>query len=248
MDVLAREYHDALQSYNGHLLAATISPVAPPHFLNRLDTIRYASDSDAVQNDVGYSLTKHARRAISKEDRQVLELWSEIYTCYWHTLNALVAAQVPNNIRPDWSRVYDLWKELANTVIRGFTSGVLENWALPVLYMAGRHLRIFAIKADETKINTEGELGVDMGGLQDDIAGDFGKNKTLEDAARVINRMFTLCISDRYVEITKCFGFIQESRKSVSRLLSSNITQGPTRRIPQMGPLLHRQPPLQDLL
>ena len=225
MDVLAREYHDALQSYNGHLLAATISPVAPPHFLNRLDTIRYASDADSVQNDVGYSLTKHARRAISKEDRQVLELWSEIYTCYWHTLNALTAAQAPNHGRPDWSKVYELWKELANTVIRGFTAGVLENWALPVLYMAGRHLRVFAIKADETKKNTEGELGVVMGGLQDDIAGDFGKNKMLEDAARVINRMFTLCISDRYVDTIKCLCSNTFPRKYVFKLLSSNITE-----------------------
>ena len=232
MDVLAREYHDALQSYNGHLLAATISPVAPPHFLNRLDTIRYASDSESIQNDVGYSLTKHARRAISKEDRQVLELWSEIYTCYWHTLNAIIAAQAQNSTRPDWSKVYELWKELANTVIRGFTTGVLENWALPVLYMAGRHLRVFAIKADETKKNTEGELGVDMGGLQDDIAGDFGKNKTLEDAARVINRMFTLCISDRYVDSIQCLVFNLVSRKNVCQMLSSNVTQSSTRRIP----------------
>jgi hypothetical protein len=34
-------------------------------------------------------------------------------------------------------------------------------------------------------------------GFQDDIAADVEKNANLEEAARVINRMFTLCLSDR---------------------------------------------------
>ena len=98
--------------------------------------------------------------------------------------------------------MYASWKDLVNAVIKGYTSGVLEAWTLPVLYLVGKHLRVFAIKADES-VGASGEgalvgtgVGVE-GGLQEDIA--EGRNGKLEDAARVMMRMFTLCISDRYV-------------------------------------------------
>jgi hypothetical protein len=58
-------------------------------------------------------------------------------------------------------------------------------------------LRIFAIKADDQA--RSGGAVTFHAGFQDDVVGDFGKNEKLEDAARVINRIFTLCISDRYV-------------------------------------------------
>ena len=199
MDTLARDYHHALQTFNGHLLAATISPIAPPHYLNRLDAIFHASNSASTQQDVSYALTKHAHRSITKEDRQTLDCWTEIYVAYWHAAGAILAAQSPDTIKPDWGKVYETWKDLANAVIRGYSNGFLENWTLPVLYIVGRHLRVFAIKADDSKKSIEGEASFNTDGLQDDIAGDFGKNQNLEDAARVVNRMFTLCISDRYV-------------------------------------------------
>ena len=199
MESLARDYHHAVQSYNGHLLAATISPIAPSHFLNRLDAIYHASNHATIQRDVSYDLTKQAHRSIGKEDRQILDTWADIYVAYWQALAALIDSQNADTQNPDWAKVYEAWKELANAVIRGYSTGSLENWTLPVLYMAGKHLRNFAIKADESKRSAEDGTGIDMGGIQDDIASDFGKNEKLEDAARVINRMFTLCISDRYV-------------------------------------------------
>ena len=199
MDTLARDYHHAHRDFNGHLLAATISPIAPPHYLNRLDAIYHASNNASIQRDVSYVLTKHAHRSITKEDRLILETWTEIYVAYWHVAGAILAAQDLETARADWAKVYEAWKDLANAVIRGYSNGSLENWTLPVLYFAGRHLRIFAIKADQSKKIVEGEASFNTNGLQDDIAGDFERNEKLEDAARVINRMFTLCISDRYV-------------------------------------------------
>lgn len=64
-------------------------------------------------------------------------------------------------------------------------------------------MRVFAIKADEEqaiKVGS-GEVKVEGDALGDDIMAGFEKNERLEDAARVINRVFTLCISDRYVEL-----------------------------------------------
>ena len=197
MDHLTRDCHQALQAYNGHQLAATISPVAPRRFLNRLESIYHSSNSASIQRDVSHALATNARRGLSQEDRQILDTWSEIYVAYWHAVAALVAQEEQQY--EDWGKVYDTWKDVVNAVIRGYSTGTLENWTLPVLYLAGKHLRIFAIKADESKKGAEGSTAIDMGGIQDDIAGDFGKNIKLEDAARVLNRMFTLCISDRYV-------------------------------------------------
>ena len=65
-------------------------------------------------------------------------------------------------------------------VSRGFTNSGWPNWLLPVLYTAGRQLRAFAIWADEED-KKEGK--------------DASK---LEDAARTLNKMFTLCLSDRF--------------------------------------------------
>ena len=210
MDSLARDCNQALQYCNGPALAATISPIAPPRFLNRLESIYHSSNSSTIQQDIGRALVKNAHRSLSQDDSQALEVCAEIYVAYWHAIGALIAAEDGG----DWSRVYDAWKGVVNAVIRGYSSS-FENWTLPLLYTAGKHLRQFAMKADETKKGAEGSTAIDMGGIQDDIAGDYGKNIKLEDAARVLNRMFTLCISDRYVDfnsISKPFLTVVELR------------------------------------
>lgn len=199
MEVLFRDFQHANDLLSGPLLAATISPVSPPHYLNRIETIWKSTNHAAAERDIGYGLTKSYTRPIKYPSPEV-NLWTEIYLAYWNAVDELLAVQDDDHGRSDgWIKVYTAWKKLANTVIQGYSSNVLEAWTLPVLYMAGRYLRIFAIKADETAKKTDSGVDVDMGGMQDDIAGDYGKNMQLEDAARVINRMFTLCISDRYV-------------------------------------------------
>lgn len=198
MEILFRDFQHASQTGSGPLLAATISPIAPPHYLNRLDAIFKGTNHASVQKDVGYGLTKSAHAAIKYPNPEI-NTWTEIYVAYWIAVGEILKAQNADS-RPDWAKVYDAWKDVANAVIRGYSSSVLEAWTLPVLYMAGKHLRVFAIKADDSARKHEG-ANFKTGGLQDDVAGDFGKNEKLEDAARVINRMFTLCISDRYVGV-----------------------------------------------
>jgi COP9 signalosome complex subunit 12 len=91
--------------------------------------------------------------------------------------------------------VYEAWKEMTNALIRGYSSGGFEAWTVPCLYVTGKYLRIFAIKADEET----GSKVVFGEGYQDDFNPEAGKNEKLEDAARVLNRIFQLCISDRHV-------------------------------------------------
>lgn len=199
MEVLFSDFQQAQQYRSGPMLAATISPIATSNYLNRLDAIFKSSNHASVVKDVSYGLTKSAFAPIKYPNPEI-SVWTDIYVAYWNALGQLLAAQQSIS-KPDWAKVYEGWKEVANAVIRGYSSGVLQNWTLPVLYMAGKHLRVFAIKADERARKIEGNASFNTGELQDDIAGDYGKNEKLEDAARVINRMFTLCISDRYVAI-----------------------------------------------
>jgi hypothetical protein len=201
MEVLFRDFQTACQEGSGHLLAATISPIAPPSYLNRLDAIYKDSNVASISQDVARGLTKSAHAAIQYPNPQI-DTWTEIYTAYWYAIGGIIAAEQSTS-RPDWLRVYMAWKDLANTIIKHYSGGVLEAWTLPVLYMAGKHLRIFAIKADEAAAASGGDDTFNTGEIQEDIAGDFDKNQKLEDAARVINRMFTLCISDRYVVVDR---------------------------------------------
>lgn len=199
MEVLFRDFQTACHEGSGPLLAATISPIAPPNYLNRLDAIYKDSNVASISRDVAFGLTKSAHAAIQYPNPQI-DTWTEIYSAYWYAIGGIIAA-AQSTSKPDWLRVYMAWKDLANTIIKHYSSGVLEAWTLPVLYMAGKHLRIFAIKADEAAAANGGDDTFNTGDIREDIAGDFDKNQKLEDAARVINRMFTLCISDRYVAV-----------------------------------------------
>lgn len=200
MEVLFQDFQAANEQGSGHLLAATISPIPPPHYLNRLETIWESTNYASAERDIGYGLTKSTPGPI-KFPSQEITIWTDVYVAYWKSIGNILAVQKRPNDHADWLKCYETWKELSNAVIRGYTSGVLEAWTLPVLYMAGKHLRVFAIKADESVKNDEIGMDVDTVGVGDDIAADCGRNVKLEDAARVINRMFTLCISDRYVVI-----------------------------------------------
>ena len=199
MEVLFSQFQNANAEQSGPKLATTISPIAPPNYLNRLDAIYKESNVASVSKDVAFGLTKSAHAAIQYPNPEI-DTWTDIYSAYWYAIGAILATEHAERTAspPDWLRVYMAWKDLANTIIKGYSIGVLENWTLPVLYMASKYLRTFAIKADETA-GTNGVANYNAGELQEDIAADFDRNKNLEDAARVINRMFTLCISDRYV-------------------------------------------------
>lgn len=74
-------------------------------------------------------------------------------------------------------------KTKRRAVIRGFQNSNWEVWELEVLYTACKYLRYVAMRADEAK-RAQGE----------------DTWKQLEEAARIINRAFNLCLNDRYVE------------------------------------------------
>lgn len=87
---------------------------------------------------------------------------------------------------------------------RGYTNHGFEAWTIPCIYVGGRNLRVFAIKADQQRNSSNSAENAGMT-FQDDFDPESGKNQQLEDCARQLNRVFTLCLSDRAA--------LEESRK-----------------------------------
>ena len=200
MDYVFYNFHRAHLYNSGPLLASTLTPITPqndPSLLRRF----HKDFSVFTVNEGVTSLVKNNQQSrLSKGESAA---WIEVYVAYWKALGEILRAESGHH-RDDWAiKVYEAWKEVTNLLIRGYTSSSagFAAWTLPCLYLTGKYLRVFAIKADEEqgKKLADGRVKMETDELADDIATGFEKNERLEDAARVINRIFTLCISDRYV-------------------------------------------------
>lgn len=194
MDLL---YHDFKQAHllgSGPLLATTLSPVAPVEDPGRLQRIAFSSTQASVTADIRSGLLSQ-RDGGTRLSKQEGNAWADIYVIYWRAVYEIVS--LSEGSRADHGIVYELWKDLTDRLIKGYSANLFGAWTVPCLYVAGRYLRVFAINADKHGRGTK-SLTFDVG-LQDDVTGSMSKNGRLEDAARIINRIFTLCISDRYV-------------------------------------------------
>jgi len=212
MDTVFRDFQRAHMDRSGPLLATTIRPIAPPEDPNRLRRIFSVSNAFAIQQDIRSGLLAHTNTELrfSKPEGNA---WVDVFVAYWKAVGEIIALE--ENLKFGWIGVYEAWKEVTNSVIRGYSNAGFESWTIPCLYVTGRFLRSFAIKADEQLRERNG--GGFNAGMQDDIAGEVGKNENLEDAARIINRIFTLCISDRYAVYSQCKTCIKD-QASAKRL------------------------------
>jgi COP9 signalosome complex subunit 12 len=91
--------------------------------------------------------------------------------------------------------VYDSWKELTSALHRGYTNHDFEAWTIPCIYIAGKHLRLFAIKSDVERNSTATEAT--NTGFGDDFDPETEKYQQLRDCEQQLKRIFTLCLSDR---------------------------------------------------
>lgn len=231
MDALFNDFKHAHSQESGPLLATTITPIAPSDDPYRLRKFHRESDEYSIAADVRYQITHYDRSVQIK--KQEANAWIEVYIAFWKALSPILDAEEGASSRADWSRVYEGWKEVTNSLIKGYNAGHFEAWTVPCLYIVGRYLRIFAIKADANAKAANGGMQMTTRGFQDDITSDVGKNEKLEDAARVINRIFTLCISDRYVDK------IEAPSLPESTVYTECDAQGAFGRVEEMGYLLH---------
>ena len=199
MDRVFTTFARALEEQNGYLLAETISPVPPKDDSGRLYAIHRGANAFSVQGDV--------RRAIGplRLDKQEANAWVDVYVAYWKAVGEILAAEEAQNVGKtsrsntggaDWSKVYDAWKDLLNAVRRGYQVQMFDAWTIPCLYITTKYLRVFAIKADDSARERK-DSDAFKTGFGDDMMDDEAGNERLEDAARQINSIFGLCLSDR---------------------------------------------------
>jgi len=199
MEDVMREFRHAFEDRNGHAVAATITPIAPQHDAGRLYAFWRSSSNISVQEDLLYQLL--ADDQFSKEEA---EAWTKVFIAYWKAVGELLAAEEALNRGQSqdvpWVKVFEAWKDLVTQLYHGYASNHFPAWTIPCLYVGGKYLRIFAIKADEQVKLTEGNVTLNEG-FEDDIVGSMDKSENLEEAARQLNRIFGTCINDKYVDI-----------------------------------------------
>lgn len=205
MTSLFAEFKKAQSTGSGEALAATLNPVDIP----RLRAFYNTTNSLSVASDIRYGLLQD-RVTGTKLPKQEGNAWVDIYIAFWKAAGELVKLDDPNfalSGRGTWTALFGHWKDIAVLLNTNYSSSTLEAWTLPVLYVVGKYLRIFAIKADAEAAQDPASTFND--GFQDDIVGDVSKNAKLEETSRIISRMYTVCLHDRYaLDIARLLVFL----------------------------------------
>lgn len=205
MDSVLLEFKAAQLKGDGYALAAAFSPVGPAKDPGRLYRFYKSTSPFDVQNSIRAAIVYDNDLQL---DRNEATAWVDAFVAYWKAVGAVLAAEEAHNSGSlkgsEWGNVYENWKDLANCFIKNHTAAVFPAWTLPCLYLAGRYLRLFAIKADGQANKEQGNVTFSST-IGDDIVATTAKNERLEDAARQLSRIFQACAQDRSP--------IEESRK-----------------------------------
>ncbi|EFQ94777.1 hypothetical protein CFE70_010297 [Pyrenophora teres f. teres 0-1] len=196
MQAALEPFHQAYASGLVEHVSAFFSPIPPSQDPGRLYEFYRASSEDKVEGDVRYGFRYNKNTRMTNKESGA---WIEIISCFWRAINQVIKADEAANQgrlgEHQYIAVYDTWKDLTSNLIKHITAGVLPSWAIFVLYSTANHLRKIAIKADEhlaksksATLNTS---------FSDDIVTTVPQNQKLEEAARVFNRIFALCLGDR---------------------------------------------------
>ncbi|RFU33270.1 hypothetical protein B7463_g3085, partial [Scytalidium lignicola] len=194
MDSVFKTFKNAHADGDGYLLSQTISPIAPSERPDQLYSFYKSTNFASVKNDFKYRIVYDNKNTF-KLSTEEGNAWVDVYVGYWKAVGEILSAEVANkaNSKAAWTKVYESWKDMTNCLIRGYTNCGFEAWTVPCLYIAGKYIRNFAIKADE---GTGDDSGAGTS-FQDDFNPEAENNEKLEDAARVLNRIFQICLSDR---------------------------------------------------
>lgn len=195
MDFIFQDFSTATAEGNGYQLAQTLSPELPA------ETLKIIWKSTNHNDARGY-IRRNLKNGSSplKVTNQEIDAWTDVYLSYWTAVGAILAVQgdiiAPG--KPSWNSVYQAWKDMTLFLKRGYQEFGFEAWTIPCLYTAGKYLRVFAIKADDER----GVNAADSGAaVLDDFDPEMEAHQTLEECARHLNGLFSLCLTDRYVHV-----------------------------------------------
>jgi hypothetical protein len=193
MNELFEEFAAAHTSRNGYAIAQTLSPVPPPHQPHKLASIWQSTNSHSVKGDTKHFI-KHNMSYRGSLDQDEVNGWVEVYTAYWKAVGEILSGETGKS---SWTKVYEAWKELTSTLIRGYNNHGFEAWTIPSLYLVGKYLRLFAIKSDEERHRSSVAVTSGASLIQDDFDADAERQGQLRDCEQHLKRIFTLCLTDR---------------------------------------------------
>ncbi|KAF2112140.1 hypothetical protein BDV96DRAFT_614445 [Lophiotrema nucula] len=197
MQAALQPFREAHALENAWAVAQILSPVAPIDDPGRLYDFYRASNEHMVENDVR-SVLKYSKQ--NRHLKNESDAWTDIFVSYWRAIGEILRAEEASNqgrLRDRQAvEVYEAWKAVATNIQKFVSNGMLPSWAVVCMYSAANHLRVLAIKADEQLAQTRNGATFNAG-FQDDVVSTTPKSEKLEDAARVFNRMFALCLGDR---------------------------------------------------
>ncbi|KAF1998606.1 hypothetical protein P154DRAFT_523882 [Amniculicola lignicola CBS 123094] len=205
MEAALEPFREAYASEQPWLVAQFLSPLVRPEDAGRLYDFIRSSNEHQIEGDIRYAL-KYSRR--SRMTPAESSAWTDIFVCYWKAVAEILRAEEAFNQSRLGERqlvtVYEAWKELSTTIMKYISNGGIPSWNIVVMYISANHLRVFAIKADEQLAKLK-DVTFNTG-FSDDIVSTGPRNVKLEEAARVFNKMFALCLGDRNPDV-------KESRK-----------------------------------
>ena len=187
-------FHQAQHVGDGRLLASCLAPVNTLEDPYHLQSFAQLSNYQAIAADVRYHIIQD--RNATKLPKAEANGWVDILVAFWKCTKELVVLESGQS-GGSWSKAFDSYKEVCMQLIRGYTNNGFQSWTVPCLYTTGKYLRMIAMKADAESQSSSANGDLYANGFSDDIMGNSNKNEKLEAAAWVLNRMFTICLSDR---------------------------------------------------
>ncbi|KAH6642878.1 hypothetical protein C7974DRAFT_409392 [Boeremia exigua] len=182
-------------------VANFFSPVPPAQDPGRLYDFFRATNDVQVEGDIRYVLKHNKTTRMTQKESGA---WGDIIVSYWRAVKEIIKADEASNQgrlgATQYVAVYEAWKDLTSSFIKHISGGALPAWAIFTLYFTANHLRRIAIKADEQLAKSKPAA---VSSFSDDIVSTVGQNQKLEEAARVFNRIFALCLGDRNPEISE---------------------------------------------
>ncbi|EHK96284.1 putative protein CSN12 like protein [Glarea lozoyensis 74030] len=180
MDLIFGDFRKFYEVGDGYGLAQTLSPISPPSQPERLRNFYRSTNFQNVQKDFKYQIL-YDNSAPFKLPADEGNGWVEVYVAYWKAVGEIQIAEAAANSGHKANNGQYLVFSLLSLSL---ATGALGS---------RKYLRVFAIKADEGAASSQAVSAT----FQDDFNPDSEKNEKLEDAARQLNRIFNLCLSDR---------------------------------------------------
>jgi hypothetical protein len=196
MDALLSAFISAYRREDGIVLAELFTPISPTEDQAALHKFYKSTNAVTIESDLRSALIFRNDLSLSKEEAQA---WKDFIVVYWTAAGEIVHAfdAQERGTEVEWVRVYKAWWKVADIATRELQNGKFPHWVVPFLPMTGKFAREFARKADNAARVKAANGVVIADALEDDLT-EADHNVNLQDAARLANRMFSACLSDRY--------------------------------------------------